>query len=486
MVHPSEVGGDTLRNLLLIERVNSGVSVVCCLFIIVTFLFCDKFNKPINRLITFATMGNLMTNVATVIAGHARSNQSSFLCQAQGFLIQMFMAADVLWTLAMACNVYLTFYHKFDATRLRKVEKWYFLACYGIPFVPAFTFIFANSPGKGRIYGDSLLWCWVTQEYDFLRIGTFYGPIWVVIFCTAAIYIRAGREIWAKRRSLQNLSAEAILRYKSDYLNPYKVEAEEVREGTIQETVDIEVTYVRTHEVVDVNVLGRQLTAADKLPHDSHFGEPQYNAEVTAEIPEPVAVYRVGMMAPFPSRPSKPKKSKKPLNTVPEEAANIRAINAAEANRQYLAYQASRAAWGYTKISCMFFLAMLLTWIPSSANRLWSAINDGDVNIALTYIAAFVLPLQGFWNCAIYVITSFSAVKRLFGRGSESKVRDGMRMRPREADHYELPMVSQRVDFATKRNSHGEKRSVDTDDLDTPRVSFERVGERRTSSRSIF
>ena len=96
------------------------------------------------------------------------------------------MAADVLWTLAMACNVYLTFYHKFDATRLRKVEKWYFLACYGIPFVPAFTFIFANSPGKGRIYGDSLLWCWVTQEYDFLRIGTFYGPIWYVNFSSCS------------------------------------------------------------------------------------------------------------------------------------------------------------------------------------------------------------------------------------------------------------------------------------------------------------
>src|SRR5687768_3145663 len=33
-----------------------------------------------------------------------------------------FVGADALWTLAMAINVYLAFYHRFDAQRLRKME----------------------------------------------------------------------------------------------------------------------------------------------------------------------------------------------------------------------------------------------------------------------------------------------------------------------------------------------------------------------------
>lgn len=78
----------------------------------------------------------------------------------------------------MACNVYLTFYHKYDAARLKKVEKWYFLLCYGLPLVPAIVYIFVQTPGKGRIYGNAFLWCWITAEYDFLRIATFYGPVW--------------------------------------------------------------------------------------------------------------------------------------------------------------------------------------------------------------------------------------------------------------------------------------------------------------------
>lgn len=35
-----------------------------------------------------------------------------------------FLPADAFWTLAMAFNVYLTFYYKFDAARLRMMEKW--------------------------------------------------------------------------------------------------------------------------------------------------------------------------------------------------------------------------------------------------------------------------------------------------------------------------------------------------------------------------
>jgi len=90
------------------------------------------------------------------------------------------MPADAFWTLAMAINVYLTFYHKFDAVRLRKMELPYFLLCYGIPLVPAFTFIFVRNDAGHRIYGNATLWCWITPEWDVMRIAGFYAPIWYV------------------------------------------------------------------------------------------------------------------------------------------------------------------------------------------------------------------------------------------------------------------------------------------------------------------
>lgn len=89
-----------------------------------------------------------------------------------------FTPADAFWTLAMAINVYLTFYHKFDAQRLRKMELWYLIGCYGVPFVPAFAYIFARNKLGQRIYGNATLWCWVSTDYDALRVATLYAPVW--------------------------------------------------------------------------------------------------------------------------------------------------------------------------------------------------------------------------------------------------------------------------------------------------------------------
>lgn len=88
-----------------------------------------------------------------------------------------FMAADAGWIFAMAINVYLTLYRNFDTKRLRRLETTYLLACYGIPFIPAFTFLFIRR-GDMRVYGDAVLWCWIDLEFEVLRLAAFYGPVW--------------------------------------------------------------------------------------------------------------------------------------------------------------------------------------------------------------------------------------------------------------------------------------------------------------------
>ena len=88
------------------------------------------------------------------------------------------MPADSFWMLAMAVNVHLTFYMKFDARQLRRMEIPYLLLCYGIPFVVGLVLIFISSPDKGRMYGNATLWCWIAPSWDIFRIAVFYGPVW--------------------------------------------------------------------------------------------------------------------------------------------------------------------------------------------------------------------------------------------------------------------------------------------------------------------
>jgi hypothetical protein len=85
-----ELTVDQLNAIVIIERVNSSLSVIGCLFIVVTFLSSSAFHKPINRLVFFASAGNILTNIATLISRSALVNLNSALCQFQGFLIQMY------------------------------------------------------------------------------------------------------------------------------------------------------------------------------------------------------------------------------------------------------------------------------------------------------------------------------------------------------------------------------------------------------------
>jgi hypothetical protein len=72
-----------------IERAGSVLSILGCIFIITTFSTSKAFHKPINRLVFYASFGNLMTNVATLIARELLDSLDSAGCQFQGFLVQM-------------------------------------------------------------------------------------------------------------------------------------------------------------------------------------------------------------------------------------------------------------------------------------------------------------------------------------------------------------------------------------------------------------
>lgn len=79
-----------LKIIEFAERVTSGFSILGCAFVIVTFVSMKIFRKPINRLVFYATFGNLATNLATMISRNGiTGGYDAPICQIQAFLIQM-------------------------------------------------------------------------------------------------------------------------------------------------------------------------------------------------------------------------------------------------------------------------------------------------------------------------------------------------------------------------------------------------------------
>ncbi|OBT58250.1 hypothetical protein VE04_01295 [Pseudogymnoascus sp. 24MN13] len=107
---------DQLWTLQVVERVASGFSLLGITTIIVTFCLSEHYRNPIHRLILINSFFNLFDAIATMISlSGPRAGNGSALCQFQGFLMQMFPPADVLWTTAMAFDVFLIVFHRYDA-----------------------------------------------------------------------------------------------------------------------------------------------------------------------------------------------------------------------------------------------------------------------------------------------------------------------------------------------------------------------------------
>lgn len=65
------------------------------------------------------------------------------------------MPADTLWTFCMAVNVFLTFQTAKLKVNIKALEKWYFLFCYGLPAIPALTYLILDLGWNKDFYGNA-------------------------------------------------------------------------------------------------------------------------------------------------------------------------------------------------------------------------------------------------------------------------------------------------------------------------------------------
>ncbi|KAI9763061.1 MAG: hypothetical protein M1840_000952 [Geoglossum simile] len=374
---------EQLYSLEVTERVTSVFSLIGTSFIIATFLISSDYHKPINRLVFYASFGNIVTNIATLISRSSiHAGDSSPLCQLQAFLIQMFMPADSLWTLAMACNVYLVFFKKYSSAQLRKLEWKYFLACYGLPSVTAIAFLFVQTDSKGKVYGQAtvitLLRAYAIWQIIYLRflssgVGSPQNGIpyesrpFTGQSVTVLIYVIVGIDIFKKRSQLRKFS----------HPRPN-------RSTLVSKTTKVEVT---------------------SEPAATHRPKNPWELRRVGSNPSPTPSYTEYSIT---------------IESGPGVGRDSQVERPLPSGNDY-----NSASWGYARIAFIFFVALLVTWVPSSVNRVYSLAHPEKANFPMNFVASLVLPLQGFWNGLIYFTTSLPATRKLWRRwtGSGEKQR---------------------------------------------------------------
>ncbi|KAL8676515.1 MAG: hypothetical protein Q9224_007280 [Gallowayella concinna] len=284
--------------------------------------------------------------------------ENSALCQFQGFMAQLFLGVDAYWAFCMAVNIYLVFFRSYNTKQLRSLDHKYFVACYGLSLIPAIIYLFIETKDRGRIYGGAV------QNHQS------EPPTRVAVLIAIVIYIMAGRYVWRKRDALDG------------FLNPFN-------EDPFTRDVVMTTSVTITSQQRKPSLSNLEVREIDQ----SHVDNTYDAYSVNIELGQP------------PQRPQRPRGQSRPavfrLPTVTRAAA------LSEENVD---------AFLYARVAFLFFIALLITWVPSSVNRAYALAHPEYINFGLNFTSAIVFASQGLLNCLVYMATSQSACRKLWAK----------------------------------------------------------------------
>lgn len=180
----------------------------------------------------------------------------------------------------------------------------------------------------------------------------------------------AGRHVWRKRDALDG------------FLNPFN-EDPFAREVVMTTSVTI-----TSHERKP-SLPSFEVREVDKNHTDRTYDAYSVNIELGQAQQRPER----------PRRPSRPAVFRIPSVT--------RAVALSEENVD---------AFLYARVAFLFFIALLITWVPSSVNRAYALAHPEHINFGLNLTSAIVFSSQGLLNCLVYMATSQSACRKLWAK----------------------------------------------------------------------
>ncbi|KAJ4854891.1 G protein-coupled glucose receptor regulating gpa2 domain-containing protein [Trichoderma breve] len=371
----SELSPREIEVLITIERTGAGLSMVAITLTLVSFFLIKKLRTTPNMFIVLASIANAGASIASMIGYDGLDKgESSALCQGQGFIFEWFMQSDPWWSFAMAFNVFLVFFFNANPATFRKRIWIYCIICFGGPLVPAVVLVSIHDDAKGPVFGNAALWCWVDSNWSLVRLYAYYIPIWICIFGSIIIYVAVGYHVFRNRNRLRNFAVRIpITAKRSDG-------------GTSEAGDSTEESLTRRQDYYGTATTEVQVTS--NTPDNDDFSLPMIPPAIYSHGP---AIVSCGRSWAVPQAASYYGQS---IERFPRPSAAL-----PPARPHFAHSRLDPVKMAYLRTSFIFGFAILITWIPSSVNRLYSLTYDGRVDFQLSIASGiWPIPRRGYRN----------------------------------------------------------------------------------------
>ncbi|KAH7150397.1 hypothetical protein B0J13DRAFT_499432 [Dactylonectria estremocensis] len=408
--------------LIAIERTGASCSMAATVLTVLSYYFVKKLRTTPNLFLVLASIANAGASTASMMGYDGLDQgEDSALCQSQAFIFEWFMQSDPWWSFAMSVNVFLVFFFNASPSTFRKYAWVYCVICFGGPMIPAIVLILIRDPEKGLVFGDAALWCWISTDWNLVRLYSYYIPIWTCIFLSIVIYVAVGYHVFHHRNQLRNLTNEHW--DKADASNTSPISSRATKASS---------------EEVDANHR-EQAKVSSLTPRPEFYGTAVTEVQITSDFSKQRS--RLGPAIPSAihvgANPNRTRSWAIPLEVddlegnagqktqrfetvcTSDQSPNrqltvITRLHAVKSNASLKLKRLDPVKMAYLRTSFIFGFAVLITWIPSSINRLFSLTHGDRISFGLSVASGCVLPLQGVWNAIIYFTTSWATVRDEF------------------------------------------------------------------------
>ncbi|KAI3328860.1 hypothetical protein HD806DRAFT_519240 [Xylariaceae sp. AK1471] len=380
--------------IVLFERLGAAFSLVGVLLIFLAFAMLKRLRTVPNTFIVFASVANLGASIACLIGySGVLAGSTSRLCQAQAFLFELFMQSDPWWSFAMAVNVFMVFFFSANPNNFLRYWYAYCIICYGIPFIPALWLLVIRDGTGNNVYGDATIWCWIDKDWSDLRIYTYYLPIWVCIVLSSFIYIAVGYHVFKQRNQLRNLSLSNPTRDPPETRD--SGEKDLFANAAVMGTINREVLQVTTINTESERVAGAFCATPVGWLKGSVEDQSNFDRQTSVTPPGPIIASTVTRITAEPRiKESLWRHIRGGFDHWCSKFSHMDPVKLA-----------------YLRTSFVFAVSVLITWTPSSINRVHDIVKPHEFSFGLNIASAIVLPLQGLWNAIIFFSTSWPALR---------------------------------------------------------------------------
>ncbi|KAI8808837.1 hypothetical protein BJ742DRAFT_771618 [Cladochytrium replicatum] len=198
-----------MQSLQPIIQTSSALSFVGSAFIIISYIFVPSFRRPSNRLVFYMSFADLFGSLGLFFANWPVTLfKNREFCIAQGIWVNTFMLSAMLWTACLSVQVLLATRKGSNVASLQASEKYFHAASWGIPVILSLVAYFLKHDGKGDVYGDATLWCWITGPYADYRLYFFYIWLWAIFLWNLGVYFFVGYVVMSSQRRIHKMSSE--------------------------------------------------------------------------------------------------------------------------------------------------------------------------------------------------------------------------------------------------------------------------------------